>query len=73
MIAGPIGTGKTNLAIPLGVEAARGRGLVEARDKLTLSRLHQRYLRVALLIVGELGFVSFERTGSERLDGVDWR
>ena len=55
------------------MEAARGRGLVEAGDKLTLSRLHQRYLRVALLIVGELGFVSFERTGSERLDGVDWR
>ena len=41
------------------------RELVEARDELTLSRLHQRYLRVALLIVDELGFVPFERTGGE--------
>ena len=80
MIAGPIGTGKTHLAIALGVEAARRRHrvafiraadlvreLVEARDELTLSRLHQRYLRVALLIVDELGFVPFERTGGELL------
>ena len=76
VIAGPIGTGKTHLAIALGVEAARRRHrvafiraadlvreLVEARDELTLSRLHQRYLRVALLVVDELGFVPFERTG----------
>ena len=55
MIAGPIGTGKTPLAIALGVEAARRRHrvafvratdfvreLVEARDELTPSRLHQR-------------------------------
>ena len=80
VIAGPIGTGKTHLAIALGVEAARRhhrvafvraadlvRELVEARDELTLSRLHQRYLRVALLIVDELGFVPFERTGGELL------
>ena len=72
VIAGPIGTGKTHLAIALGVEAARRRHrvafvreLLEARDELTLSRLHQRYLRVALLIVDELGFVPFERTGGE--------
>ena len=80
VIAGPIGTGKTHLAIALGVEAARRRHrvafiraadlvreLVEARDELTLSRLHQRYLRVALLVVDELGFVPFERTGGELL------
>ena len=90
VIAGPIGTGKTHLAIALGVEAAlrrhrpagypRRRGrvafiraadlvreLVEARDELTLSRLHRRYLGVALLIVDELGFVPFERTGGELL------
>ena len=41
--------------------------LMQARDELTLSRLHQRYLRVALLIVDELGFVPFERTGGELL------
>ena len=80
VIAGPIGTGKTHLAIALGVEAARRRHrvafiraadlvreLVEAREELTLSRLHQRYLRVALLVVDELGFVPFERTGGELL------
>ena len=80
VIAGPIGTGKTHLAIALGVEAARRRhrvafiraadlvrDLVEARDELTLSRLHQRYQRVALLIVDELGFVPFERAGGELL------
>ena len=80
VIAGPIGTGKTHLAIALGVEAARRRHrvafvraadlvreLVEARDELTLSRLHQRYQRVALLVVDELGFVPFERTGGELL------
>ena len=43
------------------------RELVEARDEFTLSRLHQRYLRVALLVVDELGFVPFERTGGELL------
>ena len=57
VIAGPIGTGKTHLGIALGVEAVHRRQrvpfvraadlvreLVEARDKRTLSRLHQRYL-----------------------------
>ena len=78
MIAGPIGSGKTHLAIVLGVEAARRRHrvaflraadlvreLVGARDEITLSRLHQRHERVALLVVDELGFVPFERTGRE--------
>ena len=80
VIAGPIGTGKTHLAIALGVEAVQRRQrialiraadlvreLVEARDERTLSRLHQRYLRVALLIVDELGFVPFDRAGGELL------
>ena len=80
VIGGPIGTGKTHLAIALGVEAVQRRQrvasiraadlvreLVEARDERTLSRLHQRYLRVALLIVDELGFVPFDRGGGELL------
>jgi DNA replication protein DnaC len=80
IIAGPIGTGKTHLAIALGVEAARRRlrvafiraadlvrSLIEARDEHTLTRLHQRYQRVALLIVDELGFVPFDRAGGELL------
>lgn len=80
VIAGPIGTGKTHLAIALGVEAARRRyrvvfrraadlvrELLEARDERTLSRLHQRYQRAALVVVDELGFVPFDRAGGELL------
>ncbi|MFN0147657.1 MAG: IS21-like element helper ATPase IstB [Dehalococcoidia bacterium] len=80
VIAGPIGTGKTHLAVALGVEAARRRyrvafvraadlvrSLLEARDERTLTRLHQRYERVALLVVDELGFVPFDRAGGELL------
>ena len=86
IIAGPIGTGKTHLAIALGVEAVRRRHrvafvraadlvreLVEARDDLTLSPLHQRYLRVALLIVDELGFVPFEQLGAQKLASAGTR
>ena len=80
LIAGPIGTGKPHLAIALGLEAARRRyrvafvraadlvrSLLEARDERTLTRLHQRYQRTALLIVDELGFVPFDRAGGELL------
>ncbi len=69
-----IGTGKTHLAIALGMEAARRRyrvaftrasdlvrGLIEAKDERMLGRLHQRYLGVALLIVDELGFTPFDK------------
>jgi DNA replication protein DnaC len=80
VIAGPIGTGKTHLAIALGVEAARRRyrvafvraadlvrQLVEARDERTLGRLQQRLQKVALLVVDELGFVPFGKQEGELL------
>ena len=80
VIAGPIGTGKTHLAIALGVEAAKRRipvafhkaadlvrELMEARDERTLSRMHRRFKKVPLLIVDELGFVPFKRDGGELL------
>jgi DNA replication protein DnaC len=80
ILAGPIGTGKTMLAIALGVEATRRRyrvlftraadlvqSLLEARDERRLTALQQRYQKVALLVVDELGFVPFERTGGELL------
>ena len=80
IIAGPIGTGKTHLAIGIGVEAARKRfrvlfvkaadlvrQLLEARDDRQLGRLQLRLRRVNLLIVDELGFVPFDRAGGELL------
>lgn len=80
VIAGPIGTGKTHLAIALGVEAARRRlpvaftkaaelvrELMEARDERILGKLHKRLQKVPLLIVDELGFVPFKRDGGELL------
>lgn len=80
IIAGPIGTGKTHLAIGLGIEAAKHRKrvafvkasdlvreLLEARDDRALSRLHHRMQRVDLLIIDELGFVPFDRAGGELL------
>lgn len=80
ILAGPIGTGKTHLAIALGVEATKQkrrvlftraadlvRQLLEARDARALTRLQQRLLRVEVLIVDELGFVPFDRVGGELL------
>ena len=80
IFAGPIGTGKTHLAIALGVEAARQRRrvlfaraadvvrqLLEARDSRELGRLQRRLQLVDLLILDELGFVPFDRAGGELL------
>jgi DNA replication protein DnaC len=83
ILVGPIGTGKSHIAVALGVEAARRRrrvlftraanlvrSLIEARDERNLGRLQQRLQRVDLLIVDELGFVPFDRTGGELLFNV---
>jgi DNA replication protein DnaC len=83
LLAGPIGTGKTHLAIALGVEAARQRRrvvfwraadlvrtLVEARDAKELGRYLRRLERVDLIVVDELGFVPFDRKGGELLFNV---
>lgn len=80
IFAGPIGTGKTHLAIALGVEATKAkrrvlftraadlvRLLLEARDARELGRLQRRLLQVDVLIVDELGFVPFDRAGGELL------
>jgi DNA replication protein DnaC len=80
IFAGPIGTGKTHLAIALGIEAARQRrrvlfaraadivrSLLEARDARELGRLHRRLQSVELLVLDELGFVPFDRAGGELL------
>mgnify|MGYP002641561547 CR=1 FL=1 len=80
VIIGPIGTGKTHLAIALGIEAAKRRKrvlfrraaqlvreLVEARDDKALIRLHQKYQKIPLLVIDELGFVPFDRMEGELL------
>jgi DNA replication protein DnaC len=80
LFAGPIGTGKTHLAIALAVEAARQRRhvafwraadlvrtLIEARDKRELGRLQARLRRVDLVVLDEVGFVPFDRAGGELL------
>ena len=80
ILAGPIGTGKTPLAIARGVEATTQkrrrlftraadvvRQLLEARDTRELTRLQQRLLRVEVLIVDERGVVPFDRIGGELL------
>lgn len=80
ILAGPIGTGKSMLAVALGMEAARRRYRVafqraadlvrelrEACSQLTLGRLQRRYQKVDLLVIDELGFVPFDKQGGELL------
>jgi len=83
LLAGPVGTGKTHLAIALGVEAARQRHhvgfwraadlvrtLLEARDERTVGRLMRRLERIDVVILDEVGFVPFDRAGGELLFNV---
>lgn len=83
VFVGPVGTGKTHLAIAVGIEAARlrkrvaffrvadlVRQLVEAKDKRELGRLERKIQRADVLILDELGFVPFDRQGGELLFNV---
>ena len=77
---GPSGTGKTHLAIGLGLAAcqkgmnvgfATAAGLVnqltEARDEKRLLRLQTQLAKLQLLIIDELGYVPLSQTGAELL------
>lgn len=80
VLVGTNGTGKTHVAISLGVCACRqGRRvrfvtapalvneLMEARQEHRLSRLEAYYQRVEVLVVDEFGFVPFAKDGAELL------
>jgi DNA replication protein DnaC len=77
---GPSGTGKTHLAIGLGLAACQkgmavgfvtAAGLVnqltEARDETRLMRLQTSLAKLQLLIIDELGYVPLSQTGVELL------
>ena len=77
---GNSGTGKTHVALGLGLAACQ-RGLsvgfttaaalvhelIEARDERRLLNLQKKLARLKLLIVDELGFVPLSKTGAELL------
>jgi DNA replication protein DnaC len=80
LFLGEPGTGKSHLAIALGMAATRqGRRvrfvsagnlateLVEARDARQLGRVIGRYSRVEILVVDELGYVPLSKTDAELL------
>ena len=72
------GRGKTHLAIGLGLKACAAgfsvsfnnaatlsRELTEAKDTYVLGRLEKKLQRADLLIIDEMGYVSFDRSQSE--------
>jgi DNA replication protein DnaC len=77
---GPSGTGKTHIALGLGLAACQ-KGLsvsfttaatlvnemMEARDERRLLRLQKQLAGIKLLIIDELGFVPLSKTGAELL------
>src|SRR4051812_37487433 len=79
-LIGDSGTGKTHLLIALGTLAAEAgyrvrytlasklvNELVEAADERQLSKLINRYGRVDLILVDELGYLKLDRRGAELL------
>ena len=77
---GPSGTGKTHVALGLGLAACQKglsvsfitaaalvNELMEARDERRLLRLQKQLTAVKLLIIDELGFVPLSKTGAELL------
>ena len=77
---GNSGTGKTHLALALGMAACQGgyrvrfttaaalvNELLEARDERRLLRFQKQLAKQDLLIIDELGYVPLSKTGSELL------
>jgi len=77
---GPSGTGKTHIALALGLAACRKgltvgfvtaaalvHELIEARDEKRLLRYQKQLAKYKLLIIDELGFVPLSKSGAELL------
>ena len=77
---GPSGTGKTHIALGLGLAACQKglavgfttasalvHELMEARDEKALLRYQKKLAKYRLLIIDELGFVPLSKTGAELL------
>jgi DNA replication protein DnaC len=80
LAVGNSGTGKTHIATALGIAACYEgfrvkfytaahlvTTLMEARDERSLGRLKKQFSRQHLVIVDELGYVPFSKTGAELL------
>lgn len=80
ILAGSPGTGKTHLAIALGIKACMAgykvlfatvplliNQLKESRSERTLIRLESIFEKYDLVIADELGYISFDKEGSELL------
>jgi DNA replication protein DnaC len=83
ILVSPTGTGKTHISVALGIAACRQgkrvrfttaagliNELIEAQAQLRLSKLETTLLKLDLLILDEVGFVPFSKTGAELLFGV---
>jgi len=83
LLMGAVGTGKTHMAIALGVEACRRGQAVQfyrASDLVallqekfaagSLSKFRDKLRKMDLLILDEVGYVPFSQTGSELLFNV---
>jgi DNA replication protein DnaC len=79
-VVGPSGTGKTHIALGLGLAACQKglkvrfttaaalvHELIEAADERRLQRLQKLLTSQDLLIIDELGFVPLSKTGAELL------
>jgi DNA replication protein DnaC len=80
LAVGNSGTGKTHLALALGLAACQKgfkvrfttaaalvNEMIEARDEKRLLRLQKQIAKLNLLIIDEMGFVPFSKTGAELL------
>lgn len=80
IFAGRPGTGKSHIAIGLGIKACNAgyktyftttTGLInrlkESRSQKTLQAIERHFMNYDLIIIDELGFISFDKEGSELL------